>query len=1604
MKKLYLFFAVLCVLFGTQTANAWNFDGSDPSSIQLRGPAFGDSNWTGLALTWDATKKVYYRNDVTITPGGEFKLYINTDYKGNGETVSFKTYYTFSENGNSNAKLNTSGFPSDNKVRVEVTGDNGNPKLYITDNPPSTCYVIGNDNSSWNLTTGDKLTTSSSGIFTGTVTFVAGELFVVSSVLGNSSGDWDTVNTGRYGAESDQQTVTVGSEMNITTNQHVWKVSSAGTYTITVNFNTMKLKLEAASSDPTVTSRTLTKISLLQGSTEVASSTGSPYTFSSVAVTAGTAYQIAATYAVNYSDNTTKAETVKYYTASNPTLGTAATLTETESSTFTFSESATVSATVTVSDSKPTAVTFTEVTTPDVPTTYPQVALLNNDGANVVAYFTQDATNSWLWKLDNQTIIAADNDNANSKYRFRVYTSASIYTDYTHVSGVSNENWWITDESVFDLAQTASGNICVSGKTTACFAVSMLDGALVQAVIGTTDQSSKLSEPRLSITLEKVTWDITKLDEYPAVFLVGGYQNNWVATPSYQFEKQSDGSYILENFVMVPDDADSYGNDKGFKIVVYNDANSSGAWYSVGGDISGLTFDSDATYNISTSNSGNTYWKNGQTMVKYMKINSSLSQLTVNIDGSYPSTAAGAPIAGVPFVSLVGDKFTQGEELTTRNSGRSESNVTAGTYSTSTGWQEGFIEYTADGKVYVTTDGRPVYSTIWPPRNPISFDNDGWEFSSDDITFKYAGKKKRSEANTTDTDANADTQEYAVYEIPYVWMEGAYKIWTGWGGMLDREYQPDATNMWAEWRSHYNWGYLGWDGTNSTTVNTDTFYPMNGKQGNAAGGNFNFDDRYYFSKVELWYNLSDPHGTQKSYFIAYLANGDPIVSIKRTGKAQVTGTYKVNMPETTDRGISSWKVELFKENGDEDILISTVSGGETNAETLTSDKTTVTDGLESGVYYYKMTVNYPAHGDVAAETLIGESTRVRIFGVVTPTNVSVKQLTETGSAGETLYSFDLEINAAAPTDLLNVKRDGENSTEDVLNLVKAYVVSIPKHASGLFTAVEGATEITTDSYNSNDLYLTLDTDTYHYFAIAPNTDSDYAMPAITLRNVIPGNYTVNVQMVASDGDYAEWEQMNVSYASASVEMVIPGSQYTASQFAIAPVDATSENIADAHLPLGTSTSQPVEYQKSNKLSTTDGKFSQLAVTNSVLNNWAMTYTVTLTDANDSDATYTYTLGGISGKALNAAGGVSAQFDRLPIPYEEGEATLTSAQNSKIKAIKPRKAKDGNLKTVTSVGYKRTVTGYTTDEVAKVEATASTADILLSSNVENGTALSEYNSQGSYIYQTQKSYNWEDETITCFANAFASLTWTPVTALHNAAGYYAASTHNGNMIGYTIVDPTDGLGYVTQNFPAEGGEVTYGSAYSEAYRLDGYDPTDATDTDNFAEVAASKGKLPIKVWYVGDGDGKPSSTLEVALTADYPVLIAPSLTATLTSVSEVSTASVDDGVFTATGVTEKMITLSYPELRTQDLNGTTTDITDIAADGAGDFRIYPNPAVDVVNVAASAALGRVEIYSVDGRLVKVVEVDDTHATIEVGDLVKGSYIVRAAGATERLIKR
>ena len=531
---------------------------------------------------------------------------------------------------------------------------------------------------------------------------------------------------------------------------------------------------------------------------------------------------------VKYSDNTTKAFMPNGVSGSSVASGTTYNMVDRGSSEyFTFSSFnySTVSAVLTVSNDAPATVTFTEISN-----TYPKVALVGEDGGSVIAYFTQDETDTWLWKLGPQSITAAADDNpTSSKYRFRVYTSKTSYIDYNVSAAPNDENYWINGGTVYYLA-AGSGNFCVRSLTTGYFAVTMLNNALTSGIVASSDLSSQLSKPVEPVKLPTKEWSVTATTTEPAVFLMSQYMNNERVTPEYQLTKNSDGKYELKNFVMIPN-ATFY-----FRVFTsstsYTDYKSNGSsdWAFRDGD--GIVDKTDltaitATANnaLSTSGSKPFVWQLGFTMTD-LTVDFSKDVVLFNliIDEDNPSTWVSAPdgFQGMPYVGLVGTSTTQSQSFVNPNYDVNS------VFTTDRAWQDGYVQYDADGNVMVYASGvnseiygegaaagRAMYNTIWPPRNTISFNYNGFESSSNDMRLNYVGVKKRKDAKTSNDDANSDEKDYAVYEINSIEMFGAYKVWSGWGGQHAEQNKVQE----AYWSTHNNWGYGTWVKDSGTEIN-----------------------------------------------------------------------------------------------------------------------------------------------------------------------------------------------------------------------------------------------------------------------------------------------------------------------------------------------------------------------------------------------------------------------------------------------------------------------------------------------------------------------------------------------------------------------------------------------------------------------------------------------------------------------------------------------------------------------------------------------------------------------------------------------------------------
>jgi len=87
----------------------------------------------------------------------------------------------------------------------------------------------------------------------------------------------------------------------------------------------------------------------------------------------------------------------------------------------------------------------------------------------------------------------------------------------------------------------------------------------------------------------------------------------------------------------------------------------------------------------------------------------------------------------------------------------------------------------------------------------------------------------------------------------------------------------------------------------------------------------------------------------------------------------------------------------------------------------------------------------------------------------------------------------------------------------------------------------------------------------------------------------------------------------------------------------------------------------------------------------------------------------------------------------------------------------------------------------------------------------------------------------------------------------------------------------------------------------------------------------------------------------------------------------------------------------PPIRTPDVVVVTETSTGAASITSDPLRLVPNPAHDCVNLVCGSPLARARIRAADGRIVLEQALAPGHATLDIGALAAGSYVVEATTA-------
>ena len=501
----------------------------------------------------------------------------------------------------------------------------------------------------------------------------------------------------------------------------------------------------------------------------------------------------------------------------------------------------------------------------------------------------------------------------------------------------------------------------------------------------------------------------------PVYYLLSTILNNNRVTPEWQMTKGADGKYHLNGFAMRNTscrDTDGNKNEEGYiKVRQYVDATS---------------------YKEFDQQQVNDLPENPLTDGKLY--NATFDPETKKLTLTEDASAKGK----MPFVSLVGYMMQQDQKyITPRGIDGKPSGTT-----TAKGWQEAWLQYDANGKLLKDRAGNVMYSTMWPPKNPVYFTATVGEnqrlYSSDQMTFvpvkdakgDYVGKtgaEWEKELKALDKEAYkgldlVDDKIYYRYVVSDIWYVGAGKIWTGWGSQITYS----SNNPIAQWYNHTNWGYLNKkaNDTDGSLIDPETTYGVSTKDG--ENGNFLFENPTYFKTFEFFYENTTPSTESKIYTTRAYGSASIAAQNVKEGESYKKGSYqaKVTVPEGVT--ISSWTITRHDATNDALAPIGSDNG---KVATYSAEKTDPTsteftkdiEGLGEGRYYYELTVTF-SNGRTS-------TVRSNPFVIYFPNQYSVDangyQLVKLDKATDDGYSY-VTYNAKANGDLYFVNLTATN--------------------------------------------------------------------------------------------------------------------------------------------------------------------------------------------------------------------------------------------------------------------------------------------------------------------------------------------------------------------------------------------------------------------------------------------------------------------------------------------------------------------------------------------------------------------------------------------------
>lgn len=437
----------------------------------------------------------------------------------------------------------------------------------------------------------------------------------------------------------------------------------------------------------------------------------------------------------------------------------------------------------------------------------------------------------------------------------------------------------------------------------------------------------------------------------PVYYLLGSVINNGYITPEYQFVKAGDDyakinntysganvsaeSLVLEFTIHNTSSQVEGASTDGFSVVGYATPDSKGV----------SILEKIAWNNLSSKNAH----RAGNACVAVFDPDAKTCHFYLKENGQQP------------FISLIGKEWkqntiTNGEEPFTTHRGNTDD-----------GWQEAWIQYTEGGTIAKDREGKVMYNTQFPPKNPIKFktvfklNETDYDFTvdSDDLVFVPTGVTKTGAQWKADTDtfqeigdgtvstsqlhkdnngtladmsgkkyfentlALDDSRNYALYRVDNVWINGDVKLWSGW--------TAGNYGTAANWSNHANWGHFE-ESTSATDIAASSSVPLSNQKGDVA-----FGQPTYFKSIYFFLDTEKGYDPKYSVLFSELAyGGAEIAALNNTDYTH--GYFRPalsDLSNVADGKVQKVKIDCYTD--DRETFMSTVFNDQSVEDTKNTD-------------------------------------------------------------------------------------------------------------------------------------------------------------------------------------------------------------------------------------------------------------------------------------------------------------------------------------------------------------------------------------------------------------------------------------------------------------------------------------------------------------------------------------------------------------------------------------------------------------------------------------------------------------------------------------------